>query len=102
MFWHLPATVSKHEEENTEDDTGGADMDADDDAAKRCLSISAPTQTFLSWNKPSTNEQHPHDGKKPQLQTKWHLAHIKGPFFPSVLHIAHIIVLKQRWDTPYK
>lgn len=33
VFVHLPTTVSKHEEENTEDDASGANMDANDNAA---------------------------------------------------------------------
>lgn len=49
LEWHLPATVSKHEEENTEDDAGGANMDANNDAAQRGLSIPALTQTVPTW-----------------------------------------------------
>lgn len=49
MHGCILATVSKHEEENTEDDAGGADMDADDNAAQRGLSVPALTQTVSSW-----------------------------------------------------
>lgn len=54
----LPATVSEHEEENTEDDAGGANMDADDDAAQRGLSIPALTQTVPSWKQTALTHTH--------------------------------------------
>lgn len=54
MYWLLPATVSKHEEENTEDNAGGADMNADNNAAQRGLSIPALTQTVPSCKQVSS------------------------------------------------
>lgn len=42
----LPATISKHEEEHTEDDAGHADVDANHDATQRALSVSARAQGF--------------------------------------------------------
>lgn len=51
--WRLPASVSKHEEEHAEDDAGGADVDANDDAAQRSFSVPALTQTVPPW-RPNT------------------------------------------------
>jgi len=47
----LPATISKYEKENTEDDAGSANVDANDNAAQRCLPIPALTQTISSLEK---------------------------------------------------
>lgn len=45
---YLPATVSKNEKEYAEDDASRADMDANDDAAQRGLSVSALTQAVAT------------------------------------------------------
>lgn len=41
MVGDSPAAVPKQQEENAEDDAGGADVDANDDAAEGGLSIPA-------------------------------------------------------------
>lgn len=44
MVGGSPAAVPKQQEENAEDDAGGADVDANDDAAEGGLSIPALAQ----------------------------------------------------------
>lgn len=60
----LPATVSKQKEKNAKDDAGGANMDADDNAAERGLSIPALTQTLPSCRqKIQQKGKYLHDGR---------------------------------------
>ncbi len=47
----LPAPISKHEEEHTENDAGHANMDANHNAAHRALYTPAVTLSFLSCSK---------------------------------------------------
>lgn len=47
----LPAPISKHEEEHTENNAGHANVDANHNAAKRALYTPAVTLSFLSCSK---------------------------------------------------
>lgn len=44
----LPAAISKHEEDDAEDDAGGADVDADHDAAQRGFAVPALARRVLT------------------------------------------------------
>lgn len=54
MVVDSPAAVPKQQEENTEDDAGGADVDANDDAAEGGLSIPALALAPPLWTHSTT------------------------------------------------